>query len=77
VGPAQDGQNLRDAHELIRRMVFNILMDNTTDHEKNHALLVVNPHSNGGLKLAPAYDVRPANSGWGYQEFACSAQGRD
>jgi len=26
--------------ELFRRMVFNILIDNTDDHEKNHALLV-------------------------------------
>lgn len=77
VGVAQDGQNLRDAHELFRRMVFNILMDNTDDHEKNHALLVVNPHSNGRLKLAPAYDVLPSNSGQGYQEFICGAHGRD
>jgi serine/threonine-protein kinase HipA len=77
VGVAQDGQNLRDAHELFRRMVFNILMDNTDDHEKNHALLVVNPRSNGRLKLAPAYDVLPSNSGQGYQEFICGAHGRD
>jgi serine/threonine-protein kinase HipA len=77
VGVAQDGQNLRDAHELFRRMVFNILMDNTDDHEKNHALLVVNPHANGRLKLAPAYDVLPSNSGQGYQEFICGAHGRD
>jgi serine/threonine-protein kinase HipA len=27
-----------DAAELFCRMVFNILMDNTDDHEKNHAL---------------------------------------
>ncbi len=26
--------------ELFRRMVFNILIDNTDDHEKNHAVLV-------------------------------------
>lgn len=77
VGVAQDGQNLRDAHELFRRMVFNILMDNTDDHEKNHALLVVNPHANGRLKLAPAYDVLPTHSGQGYQEFICGAHGRD
>ena len=77
VGVAQGGQNLRDAHELFRRMAFNILMDNTDDHEKNHALLVVNPHNNGRLKLAPAYDVLPSNSGQGYQEFICGAHGRD
>jgi serine/threonine-protein kinase HipA len=77
VGSAEGGQNLQDARELFRRMVFNILMDNTDDHEKNHALLVVNPHANGRLKLAPAYDVLPSNSGQGYQEFICGAHGRD
>ena len=68
VGVAQDGVNQRDARELFRRMVFNILMDNTDDHEKNHALLVVHPYDNGKLKLAPAYDVLPTHSGQGYQE---------
>jgi len=66
-----------DAQELFRRMVFNILLDNTDDHEKNHALLVVNPFENGRLKLAPAYDVLPTNSGQGYQEFICGEQGHD
>ncbi len=77
VGVAQDGVNQRDARELFRRMVFNILMDNTDDHEKNHALLVVNPYDNGKLKLAPAYDVLPTHSGQGYQEFICGSNGRD
>lgn len=77
VGIAQDDINQRDARELFRRMVFNILVDNTDDHEKNHALLVVNPLDNGRLKLAPAYDVLPTNAGQGYQEFVCGAQGRD
>ncbi|KQV99424.1 type II toxin-antitoxin system HipA family toxin [Rhizobacter sp. Root1221] len=77
VGIAQDNINQRDARELFRRMVFNILVDNTDDHEKNHSLLVVNPFENGRLKLAPAYDVLPTNSGQGYQEFICGAQGRD
>jgi serine/threonine-protein kinase HipA len=77
VGITQDGVNQRDARELFRRMVFNILVDNTDDHEKNHALLVVNPLANGRLKLAPAYDVLPTNSGQGYQEFICGTHGRD
>ena len=29
-----------DMHELFRRMVFNLLIDNTDDHEKNHVLLM-------------------------------------
>ncbi len=77
VGITQDNMNQRDARELFRRMVFNILVDNTDDHEKNHSLLVVNPFANGRLKLAPAYDVLPTNSGQGTQEFICGAQGRD
>lgn len=77
VGIAQDDMNQRDARELFRRMVFNILVDNTDDHEKNHSLLVVNPLENGRLKLAPAYDVLPTNSGQGYQEFICGAHGPD
>jgi serine/threonine-protein kinase HipA len=77
VGITRDDINQRDARELFRRMVFNILVDNTDDHEKNHSLLVVNPFANGRLKLAPAYDVLPTNSGQGYQEFICGAHGRD
>lgn len=77
VGITQDDGNRKDAHELFRRMVFNILVDNTDDHEKNHSLLVVNPSGHGRLKLAPAYDVLPTNSGQGYQEFICGAHGRE
>ena len=77
VGITHDGIHQRDARELFRRMVFNILVDNTDDHEKNHALLVVNPLGHGRLKLAPAYDVLPTNSGQGHQEFVCGAQDRD
>ncbi|MGS0743005.1 type II toxin-antitoxin system HipA family toxin, partial [Glaciimonas sp. GG7] len=77
VGITQDDTNQSDARELFRRMVFNILIDNTDDHEKNHSLLVVNPFGNGRLKLAPAYDVLPTNSGQGFQEFICGIQGRE
>lgn len=77
VGITQDDINQRDARELFRRMVFNILVDNTDDHEKNHSLLVANPFEYGRLKLAPAYDIVPTNSGQGYQEFICGANGRD
>jgi serine/threonine-protein kinase HipA len=76
-GVATDGANLQDARELFRRMVFNILMDNTDDHEKNHSLLVVAPFQHGRFRLAPAYDLLPTHSGQGYQEFICGKQGRD
>jgi serine/threonine-protein kinase HipA len=77
VGITHGNQHELDARELFRRMVFNILIDNTDDHEKNHALLVVNPNAHGRLALAPAYDVLPTNSGQGFQEFICGAEGRD
>jgi serine/threonine-protein kinase HipA len=76
-GVAIGGANMQDARELFRRMVFNILLDNTDDHEKNHSLLVVSPFQHGRLRLAPAYDLLPTHSGQGYQEFICGRQGRD
>lgn len=76
-GVAEGNANTEDAAELFRRMVFNILVDNTDDHEKNHSLLVVSPWSNGRFRLAPAYDVLPSNSGQGLQEFICGDMGRD
>jgi serine/threonine-protein kinase HipA len=77
IGVTQGDAHLADTHELFRRMVFNILVDNTDDHEKNHALLVVAPTAHGRLRLAPAYDVLPTNSGQGYQEFICGAYGQE
>ena len=62
-----------DAVELYRRMVFNILVDNTDDHEKNHALLVPAPNR---VRLALAYDVAPTHSGQGVHEFAIGEDGK-
>ena len=74
-GVTKDDRNEKDARELFRRMVFNILIDNTDDHEKNHALLVTAPSANGKYELAPAYDVLPTGSGQGHQEFVCGSDG--
>ena len=52
--------------ELFRRMVFNILIDNTDDHEKNHALLVTDAQQ---YALAPAYDVLPSGQALGFQQM--------
>jgi serine/threonine-protein kinase HipA len=76
-GVTEQDQNLRDMGELFRRMVFNILIDNTDDHEKNHALQVIAPARQGRYRLAPAYDVLPTNSGQGYQEFVVGTNQRD
>jgi len=65
------GITARDRHvgqmrELFRRMVFNILIDNTDDHEKNHALLVTDANQ---YELSPAYDVLPTGQALGYQQM--------
>jgi serine/threonine-protein kinase HipA len=52
--------------ELFRRMVFNILIDNTDDHEKNHALLVIHSQQ---YELSPAYDVLPSGQALGFQQM--------
>ena len=57
--------------EVLRRMGFNILIDNTDDHEKNHALLV----DGRSYALAPAYDVLPAGRALGYQQLRVGTQG--
>ena len=76
-GVKHNNVHMKDAQELFRRMVFSILMDNTDDHEKNHTLLVANPFENNQIKLAPAYDLLPTNSGQGFQEFGCGVHGKD
>jgi len=65
-GVAGGGANVAQMHELFRRMVFNILIDNTDDHEKNHVLLVDDAQQ---LSLSPAFDVLPSGQALGYQQM--------
>jgi serine/threonine-protein kinase HipA len=55
-----------DMRELFRRMVFNILIDNTDDHEKNHALMMTDAQH---YALAPAFDVLPSGQALGFQQM--------
>ena len=64
--------NRRQMHELFRRLVFNILIDNTDDHEKNHVLLV-GPDQH--YALAPAFDVLPCAQSLGYQAMEVGERG--
>lgn len=66
VGVAEAGVHQSDARELFRRMVFNILMDNTDDHERNHCLRL---NLDGYYELAPAFDVVPTLQNMGYQAY--------
>ena len=43
-----------EIEELYRRMVFNVMTNNTDDHNKNFAFLL---EENGKWQLAPAYDI--------------------
>lgn len=65
-GVADAAQRQAQMQELFRRMVFNILIDNTDDHEKNHALLMTD---RGEYELAPAFDVLPSGQALGYQQM--------
>jgi len=65
-GHAGGGANVSQMHELFRRMVFNILIDNTDDHEKNHVLLVNDAQQ---YELSPAFDVLPSGQALGYQQM--------
>lgn len=77
IGDTKDDENKNDMRELFRRMIFNTLIDNTDDHEKNHALIMFSPERNGNVRLSAAYDVLPTNSGQGHQEFGVGTDGRD
>ena len=58
--------NVAQMRELFRRMVFNILIDNTDDHEKNHVLLANDAQQ---YELSPAFDVLPSGQALGYQQM--------
>lgn len=45
-----------DAHELYRRVVFNVLISNVDDHLRNHGFLWM---GKDGWSLSPAYDMNP------------------
>jgi serine/threonine-protein kinase HipA len=58
--------------ELFKRMVFNILIDNTDDHEKNHSLRL---GFDGYYELTPAYDIVPSLQNPGYQAMSVGTAG--
>jgi serine/threonine-protein kinase HipA len=44
-----------DLHELFRRIMLSLLLNNTDDHLRNHGLL----GSGSGFRLSPVFDVNP------------------
>jgi serine/threonine-protein kinase HipA len=73
-GVVEGDRNVADMRELFRRMVFNILIDNTDDHEKNHALIVTDAQQ---YALSPAYDVLPSGQALGFQQMRVGDQEAD
>ena len=51
-----------DLEELWRRVVFNVCVNNTDDHLRNHGFLL----SDQGWKLSPAYDLNAQPWGGGF-----------
>jgi len=73
-GAVDGGVNREQMRELFRRMVFNILLDNTDDHEKNHVLLVNDAQT---YELSPAFDVLPSGQALGYQQMRVGMEHAD
>jgi serine/threonine-protein kinase HipA len=65
-GVIADDTHIAHMRELFRRMVFNILIDNTDDHEKNHVLLLNDAQQ---YELSPAFDVLPSGQALGYHQM--------
>lgn len=61
--------------ELFKRMVFNILMDNTDDHERNHSISL--NLLDGYYDLTPAYDVVPSLQNLGRQAMIVGSMGAE
>ena len=62
-----------DCLELFRRMALNVCLENTDDHEKNHAFLF----KGSQWQLAPAYDIQPQLQGLGYQQLRIGDAGHE
>jgi serine/threonine-protein kinase HipA len=73
-GVTARNRHVTQMRELFRRMVFNILLDNTDDHEKNHALMVTDANQ---YELSPAYDVLPSGQALGFQQMRVGEQEAD
>lgn len=61
------GNVAADLAQLFRRMVFNMAIDNTDDHVKNHGVLHA---GNNRYVLSPAYDLVPQLTNLGYMSMA-------
>lgn len=71
---AHSAHAVNDCQELYLRMVANIVLKNTDDHARNHAMIFdVYKHE---WRLAPAFDVLPSLSSQGMQALGIGFYGR-
>jgi serine/threonine-protein kinase HipA len=68
-------QGSKDKAELFRRMVFNALISNTDDHERNHGLVA--DDLPGTYCLSPAYDLVPRIHGTTVRHQAMAVGGSE
>ena len=64
-----------DCQELYARMVANVLLRNTDDHARNHAMIL--DISTNEWRLAPAFDVLPSLGSQGEQALGVGTYGRE
>lgn len=72
---AYSARSIDDCQELYSRMVANVLLKNTDDHARNHAM--VYNISKTEWRLAPAFDVLPSFSSQGQQALGVGCYGRE
>ncbi|MDQ2136755.1 type II toxin-antitoxin system HipA family toxin [Alcaligenaceae bacterium B3P038] len=63
--------NAKDVREIWQRMVFNMLVNNTDDHPRNHGFLRIG----GEWTMAPAFDITPLTGTIGVLAMAVDARG--
>lgn len=59
---------IADRRQLYRRMVFNVMIHNMDDHDRNHGLVA--DDEPGTYRLSPAYDIVPQRSSTFRREHA-------
>ncbi len=60
--------------QMFRRMVFNVLMDNQDDHDKNFAFLY--DEEQRKYRLSPAYDLTPSRTFHGERMTSVNGKGK-
>jgi serine/threonine-protein kinase HipA len=72
---AHSAHSTEDCHELYSRMLANVLLRNTDDHARNHAMVF--DVSTSEWRLAPAFDVLPSLGSQGEQALGVGCYGRE